>query len=605
MKERFSYDPFVLPYTIGLIFVLSYLLIAFIRTVKSLPLEDRKKLGKHIFSKNIFITAKDVFADCLLHVKIWKRNPLLGYMHTSLAFGWFMLILLGHIEVNFFCPQRLNLPYFPIFFRYFMMETETTLQGSVFFFLMDFFLLMVLSGVTLAIIKRFQKRAFGMKRTTKLKWNDQIAVLALWSIFPLRFLAESFTSQISGGSFLTRGFSMIFENFNLYLANDALIRPMWWAYSSALGIFFFALPGSRFTHILSEVMLIFMRNAGIREGDKNSGYAKVEIYACARCGLCLDPCQMISAAKLHDNATVNFTRNIRWWNYAEARRNAGYCLMCDRCVQACPVGVNSVKLKLNVKKHKTRLYQPNQYQYIPNNTEQSQTGVLYFAGCMSHLTPAIKKSMLQILEMSGDPYKCLDEENTICCGRPIAQLGEEKSAHILMEKNTRLIENANAKMLVTSCPICYKVFKDTYQLNIPVLHHTEYISRLLKDGKIKVAKGEGKVVFHDSCELGRHSGIYDAPREILEQTSSLLTTAYDKENALCCGNSVASEAMPFKKRRLIAEDALLKMTQNQPDALVTSCPACKKAFADLNILPVKDIAEVVTAQMVMVKGEQL
>ncbi|MDE5606969.1 MAG: (Fe-S)-binding protein, partial [Bacteroidales bacterium] len=92
MHERFAnaFDPFVIPYMIGFVFVIAYLVGALCYVVKQLPLSDKKKMLKHLFSYKIFITVKDIFADCLLHVKIWKKNKLLGYMHSSIAFGWFM-----------------------------------------------------------------------------------------------------------------------------------------------------------------------------------------------------------------------------------------------------------------------------------------------------------------------------------------------------------------------------------------------------------------------------------------------------------------------------------------------------------------------------------
>ena len=67
---------------------------------------------------------KDIFLNCLIHVKLWKRNKVLGYMHSSIAFGWFMLIVLGHLEVMLFVPERIHLFYYPIFFNYFVAETE-------------------------------------------------------------------------------------------------------------------------------------------------------------------------------------------------------------------------------------------------------------------------------------------------------------------------------------------------------------------------------------------------------------------------------------------------------------------------------------------------
>ena len=143
MEERIAggYDPFVLPFMIGMIFILTYLLIALIRIICIMPKSDRKRLGLSLLKpKIIYKNIKDIFGDCLLHLKIFKCNPLLGYMHASIAFGWFMLIVIGHIEVALFTPQRNGIPYYPLFYRYFVAEQTPTPKGSLFFFLMDFFL---------------------------------------------------------------------------------------------------------------------------------------------------------------------------------------------------------------------------------------------------------------------------------------------------------------------------------------------------------------------------------------------------------------------------------------------------------------------------------
>ncbi|MCL2028333.1 MAG: (Fe-S)-binding protein [Bacteroidales bacterium] len=551
---------------------------------------------------------KEIFLECLLHVKIWKKNWTLGYMHTALAFGWFMLIILGHFEVQLFAPHRLNLPWYPIFFRYFMMETETTMQGSFFFFMMDLTLLLVLSGLVLAIIKRFRRKLFGMKRTTKLRWNDQIAVIALWSIFPLRFLAESFYSEISGGSFLTAGMGSIFHWFYNFTENEIYIRPIWWAYSIALAVFFIMLPWSRFTHILTEPLFIIMRNAGIREEHRNSGYGKVEIYSCSRCGICLDPCQLVSVASLRDSAAINYTRHLRLWKSEKAHQAASICLMCNRCTKACPVGVDTAALKLNTKHEVVTFHTDQQYDYLTSKTAESgaepaiaktlePTDVIYFAGCMTHLTPATKLAMTKILETSGERFSFIDEDGSICCGRPVLLAGARKSANELMKKNAELFKQTNAKILVTSCPICYKFFKENYDLDMRVLHHSQYIQELLKEGKIKVDPNGAKIVFHDPCELGRNSGVYDAPREVLKSVGELQSTAYDGAESLCCGHSIATESLPYRKRHMIANDAVEKLTTDHPDVLATACPACKKAFSETNKIAVKDLAEIVAENL--------
>lgn len=565
------------------------------RVFKSLSIEDKKKLGKSIFSKRILITIKEIFLDCLIHKKIFERNKLLGYMHMSIAFGWFMMILLAHIEVKLYAPHRFNLPYYPIFFRYFMMQTETTLRGALLFFLMDFFLLLTLSGVALAIYKRFNKKRFGMRRTTKLKVGDTFAMYSLWAIFPLRLLAESFTSNVGGGSFLTRGFGLVFQNF---VSNPEHTLPIWWAYSIALGIFFVALPHSRFMHIPTEILLIFMRNAGIEVDKKNVGYAKASLYACSRCGVCIDPCQMVSAANLHKKASVYFIRQQRHKD-PERTSSAFACLMCGRCVDICPVSVDSCSIKQNVRNESLPMGDSTQYGYLATSTlAPRQADVLYFAGCMTHLTPSIKQAMQKILNHSGVNYQLMDENGSICCGRPLALAGQTEAANRLIEANKRQIEESGAGMLVTSCPICYRAFKETYNLPIEVFHHTEYLQRLMDEGKLKVKKSDKTLVFHDSCELGRFSHIYDQPRQVLSRLGTLQATPYDGKNGLCCGGSVGSTLLNANQRKKIAVDATAKLTTGKPDCLVTSCPLCKKTFANAGSTPVKDIAQVVAEALI-------
>ena len=123
MRERIAggYDSFVLPFMIGMGFIIIYLIIALIRLFRHMPQPDRIKFLKSLVNpvtmcKNI----KDICYDCLLHVKIFKRNLLLGYMHASIALGWFMLIVIGHIEVALYVPQRNGVLYYPVFFRYFV-----------------------------------------------------------------------------------------------------------------------------------------------------------------------------------------------------------------------------------------------------------------------------------------------------------------------------------------------------------------------------------------------------------------------------------------------------------------------------------------------------
>ena len=157
MVERFStgFDPFVIPFLVGMAFVLAVCLLKAVRAVCELGREDRKKFLLSLLNPNLVIKdIADIILDCLVHVRLWKRNRVLGFMHSSIAFGWFMIILLGHIEVLMYCPDKLSTFYYPIFFDYFIDGGQHTLISKV----MDAFLLLILTGIVLAIIKRFWSR---------------------------------------------------------------------------------------------------------------------------------------------------------------------------------------------------------------------------------------------------------------------------------------------------------------------------------------------------------------------------------------------------------------------------------------------------------------
>ncbi len=597
MRERIQggYDNFVLPFMIGMAFILTYLLIGLVRIIIHLPPQERIKFLKSAINPaTILKNAKDIVNDCLLHVKIFKRNILLGYMHASIALGWFMLIVIGHIEVALYLPHRNGILYYPVFFRYFVKQDgELTLKGAFFFFLMDFFLLMVLSGIGLAIYKRFRSRALGMRRTTKPCLADRIALICLWSIFPLRLLAESFTAGIAGGSFLTKPMHWLFSNF---LSNDMHILPTWWAYSIALGVFFLALPFSRYMHIPTEAFLIMLRNAGIKASHPRKGFAEAEIYSCSSCGLCIDACPMNLQKKNLAYSSVYMIRHLRRNNTKKSATIADKCLMCGKCVAVCPVGIESCNLKKGDRttRHNALDFDYSHLKNVQFPSPDNTPDILYFAGCMTHLTPSIIKSMEEILQLSGSKYMFADKEGGVCCGRPLLLAGKEDAAREVIARNTQLIQGSGCSKVVLSCPICLKVLKEEYMLQgIELLHHTQFINSLIKEGKIKVKDGGESMVYHNPCELGRGCGIYKEPLEILEQVGQLRKGDKEGKESICCGGSLGSLTLSYEERGKITQGSLNALTCCNPNKIITACPLCLKTFSQDSPVPVVDIAQIV------------
>lgn len=582
------YDPFVLPFTIGLNILLIYLVIKYFRWIRTFSNKDKRTIRHNFFSLKTLKACKEVFLESLVHHKIFRTNPFLGYMHMCFGLGWFLLIVVGKIESLVYHTSLFNPPYFAIFFRYFHPANETFPHSNTFAFLMDLILLMILSGLTLALLKRIYSRALGLKKTTNHRPFDLLILTVLWLIFPLRFLAESFTSGVrGGGGFLTHTAGNFFGTF---LPIEQLSYPAWWAYSSALGIFFLLLPFSRYMHIPTEIVYIFLKNWGVKQGRKFNGFSQFQLYACSRCGICIDRCQLGTTLGLTDTQPVYFLKKLR--HHKEHAVQVENCLMCGRCEAACPVDLRLNALRLSQRPDFTRITKET-YDYVKIPALQPAK-VAYFAGCMGHLTPTVPKAMRTIFQKSGISYSFIDEKGGVCCGRPLKLSGNYNAALVIVEKNRQIIENSGATILVTSCPICYKTFKEDYALNIPVVHHTEYIRQLIREGLLSPRQSNIKTVFHNPCELGRGCDVYAAPDEVLKTVSRKLVTRYDGRNSLCCGGSLANTHITAQQRTQLGTATLNAYAAYHPDVVVTACPLCKKTFAKAeNPVPVKDIAEIV------------
>ena len=592
------YADFCIPFIVGATVMFAVIAIKYVTWLRRLPKSDLMLIAKGIATPRTLGAVWEVVSESLLHRRIFRVNPLLGYMHMSLAFGWFMLIVVGWIETVAYLGLRWVPLQGHVFFKYFMPMNGITGHKPLFDLVMDLLLLFVLSGVALAWFKRFRSRSLGMKRTTKHVLFDRVALTALWFIFPARLVAESITSALyGGGSFLTGG---IGSGLAAAVPPEALAmvyEPAWWFYSCALGVFFVAMPFSRYMHIFTEIPLIFLRHYGLRPEAKEKSYDNFELQACSRCGICIDPCQLQSQLGINDVQSVYFLRDRR---YAMLQQKiANNCLMCGRCEQVCPVGINLNTLRLNSRATMRNIPNERRYNYLGGlDRSQGEGRVGYFAGCMTLLTPKTMTAMQRIFDAAREPVWWADKDGGVCCGRPLKLSGEVDSAQKMIDYNKELFRRHGITTLVTSCPICLRVFREEYNLEgIEVLHHSEYILRLMRQGRLSVKYSAATFTYHDPCELGRGSGIYDQPRAVIEAVGQLLEPAHTRENALCCGSSVANTAINDALQLTIARGVAQELDETGAETVVTSCPLCKKAIMRGATHRVADLSEIVAENL--------
>jgi Fe-S oxidoreductase len=279
---------------------------------------------------------------------------------------------------------------------------------------------------------------------------------------------------------------------------------------------------------------------------------------------------------------------------------ANNCLMCGRCEQVCPVGINLNTLRLNSRSTMRNIPHEGRYNYLRGLDRSVGEGkVGYFAGCMTLLTPNTLSSMRRIFEAAREDVWWADKDGGVCCGRPLKLSGEVDSAQKMIDYNKSLFEKHQIKTLVTSCPICLKVFREEYKLEgVEVLHHSEYILRLMKQGRLKVRyASDATFTYHDPCELGRGCGIYDEPRAVIEAVGELLEPAHTGKNALCCGSSVANTAIGDAQQLTIARSVAAELEATGAQTIVTACPLCKKAIARGAAKGVVDLSEVVAQNL--------
>jgi heterodisulfide reductase subunit D len=239
-------------------------------------------------------------------------------------------------------------------------------------------------------------------------------------------------------------------------------------------------------------------------------------------------------------------------------------------------------------------------------------GVVYFVGCVAGLYPqtqSIAQSMAQLLALAEVPFTTLGGEEW-CCGFPLLGMGLKTEAVQFAEHNIRAVIDLGARTVVTTCPSCYHMWRDVYPsmagpaASLRVVHATEFLAELLDERTLAPSPLEETVTYHDPCDLGRNSGVYEAPRAVLRAIPGLelVEMADNRARAACCGGGGNLEAVNPDLVAAIAGRRLGQATATGARLLVTPCQQCKRTLAGAarrarSRMKVQDVAEVLWRAM--------